>query len=114
MIFPVKQDKPLSTDKNSEPFIVPLAVPLVAGPAVLASIVIYSQQQNHFIMLTSLSFAWAASLLVLLLAPLLRRALGQKGVTALERLMGLLLTLIAVEMFMEGLRSGMYMEPPNL
>ena len=91
--------------KHIEPFIVPLAIPLIAGPAVLAAVIIYSkQQQTHLVMMLSITLAWIMSLIVLLLSPLLSRKLGQKGVTALERLMGLVLTLIAVEMFLQGLQ----------
>lgn len=105
MIFPPDKKPHNHDEKQMEPFIVPLAIPLIAGPAVLAAIIIYSkQQQNHWIMISSITIAWALSLFVLLLSPLLSRSLGQRGVIALERLMGLVLTLIAVEMFMQGLK----------
>ncbi len=106
MIFPIPQMEP-EVSETSEPFIVPLAIPLVAGPAVLAAVIIYSKQQsNHLIMMASITCAWLASLFVLLLSPVLSRALGEKGINALEKLMGLVLTLIAVEMFMQGIQGA--------
>ena len=61
---------------EEEPFIVPLAVPLIAGPSILATIVIYSHQ-NHspFNVLFSLLIAWSLSLFVLLSAPFLQKNL---------------------------------------
>lgn len=108
MVFPIDPKPTSPNGKMVEPFIVPLAIPLVAGPAVLAAVMIYSnQQQNHLIMMSSITLAWVASLIVLLMSPVLSRALGEKGVNAMERLMGLMLTLIAVEMFMQGLKTAM-------
>lgn len=105
MVFPpTKED--LSLKNISEPFIVPLAVPLIAGPAVLATVMLIAKQEvNQFKMLGAITMAWAASLLVLLLAPYATKKLGEKGIIAIERLMGLILILMAVQMFMTGIKS---------
>jgi MarC family membrane protein len=103
MIFPLRKDSEQNGFKNKEPFIVPLAVPLVAGPAVLVTVIIYSQHQNLFILTLSVFIAWAVSTLILLCSSLLKRILGTRGIAACERLMGLILTLIAVQMFLKGL-----------
>ena len=106
MIFPPADEHAKHISKDVEPFIVPLAVPLVAGPAVLAAVMIFAQQErDSLLMVLSIAIAWAASLIILLLAPTLGRVLGQRGIIALERLMGLVLTLIAVEMFLEGFHN---------
>ena len=105
MIFP--SDKPKSKEKlkEQEPFIVPLAVPLVAGPTVLAAVMIYSHQYSSGSMLISISVAWAATLIILLLAPYISRLLGSRGIIACERLMGLILTMISVQMLLSGIHQ---------
>jgi|SRR5579872_2671389 len=103
MIFPAAKDTTTDLAKMKEPFIVPLAVPLIAGPAVLASVMLYAHHESAGTMLAAIIIAWAASTVILLCSSLLKRALGSKGIMACERLMGLLLTLIAVQMFLEGM-----------
>ena len=104
MVFPPAKNTEDNYPHETEPFIVPLAIPLIAGPAVLSSVMIYTQQiQNHLFMIGAIFLAWAVSLIILLLSPILQRFLGWRGILALERLMGLILTLIAVEMFLQGL-----------
>ncbi len=105
MVFPNGKNANLDIAKGSEPFIVPLAIPLVAGPSVLAAVMIYSrQEQRKTIMVTAIVFAWSISLLILLTSPFLKKILGSRGITACEKLMGLILTLIAVQMFMSGIK----------
>lgn len=107
MIFPTQKDNHVHDHPHEkEPFIVPLAIPLVAGPAVLASVIIYSGQLlNSWIMVSSIVLAWIASTAILLLSSNLKKLLGWRGITACERLMGLILTLISVEMFLKGMKS---------
>jgi multiple antibiotic resistance protein len=103
MIFPQRKDANGETH-DKEPFIVPLAVPLVAGPAVLAAVMLYSYQgKGGWIALSSIGIAWAVSTVILLAAPHLKNLLGKRGLIACERLMGLLLTLLAIQMLLEGL-----------
>lgn len=107
MIFPANHlAEKNGFHKEGEPFIVPLAIPLVAGPAVLAAVILYSHEAipTH-ITLTAIFLAWIASTAILLCSSVIKRFLGMKGIIALERLMGLLLTLIAVQMFLEGLKT---------
>ena len=110
MIFPGKRDPDVEIPQDKEPFIVPLATPLVAGPAVLAAVILYSGQHKSDLKLPlfSIVIAWAASTLILLSSSLWKKLLGWRGLVALERLMGLILTLIAVQMFLEGVY--MFME----
>lgn len=108
MIFPPPHDPNENLPHDTEPFIVPLAVPLIAGPSVLAAVMIYSKQENdNWVMLGAILIAWCASLLILLSSSFLKQILGWRGILALERLMGLVLILIAVQMFMSGLGSFM-------
>lgn len=102
MIFPPPKDT--NMEVTEEPFIVPLAVPLIAGPSILATIIIYSHQEYApSMILTSLFIAWALSLVILLSSPFLQRALGKRGIKACERLMGLILILLGIEMFLKGI-----------
>lgn len=107
MIFPPPHDPNESLPHDAEPFIVPLAVPLIAGPSVLAAVMIYSKQSDGWVMSGAILLAWVASLIILLGASFLKRILGWRGILALERLMGLVLILIAVQMFMSGLSNFM-------
>jgi multiple antibiotic resistance protein len=104
MIFPQPHDPNEAIPHDTEPFIVPLAVPLVAGPSVLAAVMIYSKQESsNWIMVGAIMIAWLASLIILLGSSFLKQILGWRGILALERLMGLVLILIAVQMFLSGL-----------
>jgi len=103
MVFPPTA-APAEEDPDSEPFIVPLAVPLVAGPSALAVVILMAARDPHHLAkwLLALLAAWAATALCLLFCGPLGRFLGSRGLTAVERLMGLLLTTMAVQMFLNG------------
>ncbi len=103
MIFPNKDEK-LSLKAGEDPFIVPLAVPFVAGPAILGAVMIYADQLEDFTTMTSaLLIAWGASLIVLLSSSLLARLVGKQVLIAGERLMGFVMTLIALNLLTDGL-----------
>ena len=110
MIFPGAQDPDVERFQHREPFIVPLATPLVAGPAVLAAVMLYSGQHQHHPAMTvgAIVLAWAASTLILLSSSVWKKLLGWRGLVACERLMGLILTLIAVQMFLEGVKMFLH------
>jgi multiple antibiotic resistance protein len=110
MIFPPAHDPNETLPHDGEPLIVPLAVPLVAGPAVLAAVIIYSKQNDGWVMTGAILIAWVASLIVLLCSSFLKQILGWRGILAIERLMGLILILIAVQMFMSGLSGCLVRE----
>ena len=89
-----------------EPFIFPLAVPLLAGPSAMATVLLLaSRQPEHLVTwIGALTAALAISGVVLLAANHIRRALGSQMVAAIEKLMGLVLTAVAVEMILAGLK----------
>ncbi len=103
MVFPPSRKD--MEDAPLEPFIVPLATPLVAGPSVLATLLVLVSSQPEMLVnwLTALLVAWAISAAILLAAPTLARLLKEKGCLAVERLMGMLLVMVAVQMFLNGL-----------
>lgn len=92
-------------EASSAPILVPLAVPLIAGPSALASVLfIMNEDPTRWLeWLGALLLAWAASGAVLLLAPNLSRLLGRRGLVATERLMGMVLTAIASKMVLGGI-----------
>lgn len=106
MIFP--QHGGFAEDVRGEPFIVPLAIPFVAGPSAMATVmlVMSADPLRWPEWLAALGLAWAASSAILLAAPRLRRVLGRRGLLAIERLMGMVLTALAVEMVLRGLRGA--------
>lgn len=104
MIFPPQKSTMKITEKKEEPFLVPLAIPLVAGPAILSAIIVYSNEVTTLPLTFAILFAWALVTVILLSAPVLLKILKERGILACERLMGLILILIASQMFLNGLR----------
>jgi len=89
---------------KEEPFIVPLAIPLIAGPSLLATIMLYAHTEpSQMTMLTSILIAWAAAVIVLLFSEQLQHTLGSNGLMACERLMGMILVLLGIQRFLEGI-----------
>lgn len=95
-----------ATDGQREPMIFPLAVPLLAGPSAMATVLLLASRQPERIAhwVGALTLAMAISGFVLLAAERIRKILGGPMVSALEKLMGLVLTAIAVEMVLAGLK----------
>ena len=104
MIFPPEKSTTKITEKKEEPFLVPLAIPLVAGPAILSAIIIYSNEVSTLPLTFAILSAWALVTVILVSAPMLLKLLKERGILACERLMGLILILIASQMFLNGLR----------
>lgn len=91
---------------SGEPFIVPLAIPLVAGPSLLATIMLFARlEQTGFVMLGAIILSTIATILVFLAAPLLFRFLGNNGLLALEKLTGMVLVLLGIQRFAEGIQQ---------
>lgn len=103
MIFPEKDSRGVD-DIEGEPFVVPLAIPLIAGPSALATVILFSTAKPEM-MSTWLLAVFVASfvcLIILLCARFLIGLFGPRGVIAIERLMGMILTTISVQMFLDG------------
>lgn len=94
-------------DEEGEPLIVPLAIPMLAGPsAVAAVLLLVSRDPDRFwVWLAALTLAWAVSAVILLASGLLMEKLGPRALRALVRLMGMLLIMMAVQMFMDGIAA---------
>ena len=93
-------------DGGREPFIFPLAVPLLAGPSAMATVLLLASRQPErlWTWVGALTLAMMVSGTVLLAAGRIRQWLGASMVSALEKLMGLVLTAVAVEMILAGLK----------
>lgn len=104
MVFPTKEGV-MGATPQGEPFIVPLAIPLIAGPSALATLILMvrSDPEQMLNWLAALLIAWSATAVLLLMAPVLYRILRERGLIAIERLMGMLLIMIAVQMFLDGI-----------
>jgi MarC family membrane protein len=107
MVFPQPGGLFGESDKDGEPFIVPLAIPAIAGPSAMATVLLFSSDTKmevvvHVAALVAVALVWLA---VFLPAEKLQNALGPRVMTAFERLMGLILSAMAVEMFLAGLRE---------
>jgi MarC family membrane protein len=106
MIFP-HPDGVLGRSEGGEPFIVPLAIPALAGPSALATVLLFTSQTAQDVMvhvaaLAAVAVIWLA---VLLGAERLQNVLGTQVMTAFERLMGLILTAMSIEMLLGGVRA---------
>ena len=104
VLFASPRNIRLQVKAGEEPFIVPLAVPMMAGPAVLATIMLYSEiEENIFCQYMAILMAWFFSALVLLSNKFLVRIFGKNGLIALERLLALILVMLAIQRVMEGI-----------
>jgi multiple antibiotic resistance protein len=104
MIFPGPGGLNIMGD-DGEPFIVPLAMPMIAGPATITLVVLFTTREPDRLMdwLAALLIAWAVSAVVLLVADYVLGRIGESGQRALTRLMGMILTAIAVQMLLNGI-----------
>jgi multiple antibiotic resistance protein len=98
---------------QGEPFIVPMAIPGIAGPSAMAALLLLTNTQPgrtaDWVM--ALLLAWLATSLILLSATYLFRWLGESVLTALERVMGMVLIALSVQMFMSGVASFLHSVP---
>jgi len=106
MIFPVPEGI-FGKIPEGEPFIVPLAIPLIAGPSAITTLLLLiSREPSRWLeWLVALFCAWLLSGVILLASAPLHRFLGERVLIAVERIMGMLLTTVAVQMFLSGLKQ---------
>lgn len=103
MIFPAPGGLHGDTPEG-EPFVVPLAIPLIAGPSTLAALLLLQRSEPGatWDLLLAVTIAWILTAAILIAAPFFYRVLRQRGLIAMERLMGMLLVMISVQMLMNG------------
>ena len=107
MVFPSQGHHEDDSSRDGEPLIVPIAVPMIAGPAALATVLLTSRQEPQVASLIgAILLAIVINTLVLLAGERLARLFGKPGLAAMERLMGLVLTTMAVQMLISGIKAA--------
>lgn len=102
MIFHKPESASEGTPKQ-EPFIVPIAIPLISGPGLMTMIMVSSREaQNNLKITLAIVIAWIGVTAVLVCAPYLQRIIGKRGMEALEQVMGMVLGLISMNMIVNG------------
>lgn len=103
LIFPT-DERNVRVTVVAEPFVVPIAIPYIAGPSILATeILMMAQDPERWpVWLGAILLAWVATLIILVSGSELRKLLGDRGLMAMERLMGMILVLIATQMLLTG------------
>ncbi|HVL23465.1 MAG TPA: MarC family protein [Thermomicrobiales bacterium] len=104
MIFPTSE-RTLRERVTEEPFVVPLAIPYTAGPSALATeLLLMSRDSDRWATwLAAILLAWLASAVILYSSSYLQKVLGERGLTAIERLMGMVLVIVAMQMLLDGI-----------
>jgi multiple antibiotic resistance protein len=104
ILFP-PATKPKTEALPGEPFIFPFAVPMIAGPALLATIMLYSHlEPSKSMTLGAILIAWAATSLILFCSKTMEKILGPSGLAAAERLMAMILVLLAIQRLTLGIQ----------
>jgi len=113
MVFPNPQEAESSL--QGEPLIVPLAVPALAGPSALATVMLLVSEapERRLEWIAALSVTMVVCAIVLVLAERIQKVLGERFVIAVERLMGLILVAVAVEMLLRGLSAFLTQLPKS-
>lgn len=113
MLFPPatssSQHREDQISKPIEPYIVPLAIPLLAGPGIMTMILIESKKAPFAHVLGALAAVWSFCLAILLLSPHLGRHLGDRGLAVLDRFVGLVLIFISMNMILDGLKGHFHL-----
>ncbi len=106
MIFPPAEGL-LGHQPEGEPFIVPMAIPLIAGPSGMAAVILMASNDPARLgdWALALLMAWWATAAILFSATFLYKVLGRQVLTAVERLMGMLLVALSVQMLLDGVRA---------
>ncbi len=107
LIFPKSEEQGGSISLDREPYFVPIATPLVAGPGTLTAIMIFSKITPTIIMLGALSVAFTGVLAVMVSGPYLLRIFGKRGLVILEQIMGIVLMMLGTELMIAGM--GIYL-----
>jgi multiple antibiotic resistance protein len=108
MVFPTPETS-MQEGVDGEPFIVPLAIPYVAGPSALATeLLLISREPDRWRdWLCALVLAWLVASVIIYFASNLRHVLGSKGLIAVERLMGMVLITVSIQMLLSGIRQAL-------
>ena len=106
LIFPTDTSW-MGVSQGEEPILFPLAVPLIAGPSAMATVMLFSAQYPHRmgVWIVAIVVSMLVSLVAFFFAPAVQRVVGTRGLAAFQRLMGMLLTVIAVQMLITAIQE---------
>ncbi|NPA87378.1 MAG: hypothetical protein GXO01_01610 [Epsilonproteobacteria bacterium] len=107
MIFP--SSEPMFGAQN-EPFIVPIAIPMIAGPSLLATLLLFSTNYDLKIVISAAFAAWVASAAIIIFFIQLSKYIPYKFFSAMEKLMGMILIALAVQMLLEGISKYLHIQ----
>jgi multiple antibiotic resistance protein len=103
MIFPKSVSDGAEKALTTEPMIIPLAIPVITGPGAITAVMLYAHETGSPSLVAAAAFAaWVPSLIILLLGSYIKQLLGEKGLVAVERLGGMLVCLIGIQMLTSG------------
>lgn len=108
MIFPSSNSSFVGDKESQEdPLIVPLAVPMVAGPSAMAIVILLSTQYPDRLLtwFGALLIAWSIGFVILILSERISRIVGKRTLKAIERLMGMILTTMSIQMLLTGIKT---------
>lgn len=104
MIFPKTVEEGQEKAVQHEPMIIPLAIPVITGPGAITTVMLYAHETGNAFLVAGAAFtAWVPSLIILLLGSYIKQVLGEKGLVAVERLGGMLVCLIGIQMLTNGI-----------
>jgi multiple antibiotic resistance protein len=101
MVFPAR--RVIDDEGMEDPLVVPIAMPLIAGPGAISTVILLAQNNPLRDVTIGVGAAWLATAVILTLSPMVFRLLGDRGALALERLMGILLVMLSVQMVLDGI-----------
>ena len=105
MVFPAR--RVMETEGLDDPLVVPIAMPLIAGPGAISIVTVLAEKNPPLTVIGAVTIAAGAGAAILTLSPTLFHVLGRRGAQALERLMGILLVMLAVQMVLDGVAAYM-------
>lgn len=106
MIFSKNKEDATSGGIKTEPFIIPIAMPIISGPALLAMIMFNTNiYQNHLLITLAILITFVGVIAILTFAPYLNKLLGKRGLVALEEIMGMILLMISFQMLVTGMQE---------
>jgi multiple antibiotic resistance protein len=103
MVFPAR--RVMESEGLDDPLVVPIAMPLIAGPGAISIVTVLAEKNPLLTVVGAVTIAAGAGAAILTLSPTLFTVLGRRGALALERLMGILLVMLAVQMILDGLAA---------
>jgi multiple antibiotic resistance protein len=108
MVFPGR--RVMDDEGMADPLVVPIAMPLIAGPGAISVVIVLAQTNPVSHVAAAVAVAWLPTAIVLAVSTWVFNFLGPRGAVALERLMGILLVMLSVQMVLDGVGAYMHQQ----